>query len=128
MSYSSLRQDGFTAVELLITLLVASMFLFAGYQLYTQVMKDGAEANKSAIVSSEVTARVQKESRDRSGNCVAATPAPTTEAVTGVGNVQFTTTISCPNATELPTLKYIKVEATYGSNPARSVVHAVYAK
>lgn len=45
------RQEGFTAVELLITLIVASMFLFAGYQLYTQVTRDGNDANKLAKVS-----------------------------------------------------------------------------
>ena len=36
--------NGFTAVELLITLFVASIFLFTGYQLYAQVIRDGQEA------------------------------------------------------------------------------------
>lgn len=121
-------QHGFTAVELLITLLVASMFLFAGYQLYTQVMKDGAEANKAAIISSLVTAKVQNEARNRSGNCVSSPAAEVTEAVDDVGSVKYTTTVTCPNTSELPTLKYIKVEATYQSNPVRSVTHAIYAK
>lgn len=121
-------EDGFSAVELLITLLVASMFLFGGFQLYTQVSRDGAEANKSAILSSTVNARLQNEARNRSGNCSSVPANSVSESVSGVGTVSFTTTISCPNATELPALKYIKIDASYGSNPVRSVTHAIYAK
>ena len=33
--------DGFSAVELLITLFIGSIFLLAGYQLYSFVLRNG---------------------------------------------------------------------------------------
>lgn len=51
MSLKHAAQEGFTAVELLVTLVIASMFLFAGYQLYSQVTKDGNDANRLAKIS-----------------------------------------------------------------------------
>lgn len=124
-------QEGFTAIELLITLLIASMFILSGYQLYAQVNRDGADANRSANVSALVTAKVQSEARSvtGTGNCVQVGPTslgPVNEP--GVGNVTYVTNVTCPSPTELTTLKYIKVEATYGSNPVRKIFHGTYTK
>jgi prepilin-type N-terminal cleavage/methylation domain-containing protein len=116
-------QEGFTAVELLITLIIASMFIIAGFQLYTQVTRDGAEANKVAIVSNEVNKRLQSLMSDSSITCTS-TRAPETSTLTGVGSVTYTTTISCPNPS-VPTLKLLKVEASYNNN-AKKLQHAAY--
>lgn len=138
-----LMQEGFTAVELLITLFIAAIFLFSGYQLYTQVTYDGADAEKMAKVSNIVYEKAQKAGTTVSTNhplgCKTASetplppppalPAPVTEQVSGVGSVDFRTVISCPQGAEASAnLFLIKVTATYKNNKAeRKVQHALYA-
>lgn len=121
-------QSGFTAVELLVTLIIASMFLFAGYQLYTQVQRDGADANRAASVSGLIVNRLQVKSREISGNCVESLESSLTVTEAGIGPVTYKTTVKCPNSTLLPTLKLIKIEGVYQTNPDRSVTHATYAE
>ena len=128
-------QDGFTAVELLITLFIASIFLFSGYQLYTQVTRDGQEANQSSKLSGILYEKLQTASATVTSTypngCAAASEstASNSEQVTGIGSVTFTTTISCPQGTSTSTdLFLIKVKASYTSNgAAKEVEHAIYA-
>ena len=117
---------GFTAVELLITMLIASMFLFAGYQLYTQVMKDGAETNKTALVSNLASERMQKQVRLLSGPCASSGPTEVKITEAGIGEVTYTDTVSCPNMSATPNLKRVKIEASYGTNPVIKVAHATF--
>lgn len=99
------HQDGFTAVELLITLFIASVFLFAGYQLYTQVLKDAADADKTARISNIAYERMRKEAGVVSaafpGGCESASEDTTVETptVTGFSAVTLTVVVDCPYST-----------------------------
>jgi|SRR6476660_3797706 len=121
-------EAGFTAVELLITLIIASMFIYSGYQLYSQVNRDGTEARRTAIVSSVTTAKLQSAAKSYYGQaCAGVTPpSPVTEAISGVGNVIFTYSVACPNST-LPNLKLVKIDASYDSS-TKKVSHATYSR
>ena len=134
------NEQGFTAVELLITLIVASLFLFSGYQLYVQVTRDGADANKTAVLSNIVYERMTKLAKDTTGlaanqaGCSATSGSVQTlpaQNVDGVGSVVFKNTIRCPRATtpgNLTDLFYIEVEATYNDGgSSKQVRHATYA-
>lgn len=46
------KQQGFSAIELLITLFIGALFLFAGYQLYSYVTRSGFEASRQSVASS----------------------------------------------------------------------------
>lgn len=120
----SYYQAGFTAVELLITLLIASMFLFSGYQLYTQVNRDGSDANKAARVSSLVSEKVRATIASSTATCGASIPNET-KTETGVGSVTYVTSVTCPNP-DTPTMRLVKVTATY-DNPTKTLEHATYA-
>jgi|GEM_PF-247865 len=139
MSVNS-SQDGFTAVELLITLIVASLFLFSGYQLYIQVTRDGSDANKTAVLSNIVYERMTKLAKHTTGlaanqaGCSSTSGSVQTlpaENISGVGSVTFKNTVSCPRATtpgSLTDLFYIEVEASYTDAGAdKKVRHATYA-
>lgn len=117
-------QAGFTAVELLITMIIGAMFLFAGYQLYSQVTRDGTSANRTAILSNKVTEKMRKHAANQTLTCTS-TVAPETVTEPTIGSVTYTTTISCPNPS-LPTLRLIRVKATYDTN--KEVTHATYSK
>ncbi len=140
MTQQNVGQQGFTAIELLITLIVASLFLFSGYQLYVQVTRDGADANRTAVLSNVVYERMTKLAKDTTalaGNqagCAASSEFVTTlpaEPVTGVGSVVFKNTVDCPRSTtagNLTDLFYIEVEATYtDTGLTKKVKHATYA-
>ena len=119
------NDSGFTAVELLVTMIIGAMFLFAGYQLYSQVTRDGNSANKTAVLSAKVTEKMRTHASNQNLTC-SSTIAPQTVSEPGIGSVTYTTTISCPNSTNLPNLRLIKVKATYDGN--KEVNHATYSK
>lgn len=115
---SPMNDSGFTAVELLITLLIAAMFLFAGYQLYTQVTRDGNDANlvaKASNVSYEIM-------RDRAISVSASQPNGCTlsSASTNVqvrDRISYDSSVSCvrPASSSLDVF-YVTVRA-YKPNP-----------
>lgn len=129
------QQAGFSAIELLITLIIASMFLFAGYQLYSQVTRDGADANKAAIISNKVYEKLRAKALEPSiataTACSAAnettTPVSTNENVPGVGSVTYLTEVKCQNTAAALDVYRIKVTATYtDAGTTKSVEHATY--
>ena len=131
-------EDGFTAVELLVTLFIAAIFLFSGYQLYTQVTRDGSEANQSAKISAilyeKQQAAIATVTAAQPNGCVTELipPAPgstITEQVEGIGSVDFTTTIKCPQGTGTPAdLFLVKVSASYTTNGTnKNLEQAIYA-
>ena len=140
MNNTPTYQDGFTAVELIITLIIASMFLFAGYQLYTQVTRDGTDANKTAMLSNIVYEKLRKESAETSddfpsGCIVGQTPAGsektavvTTENVAGIGTVSYQLDVACVNSSAgvLDVFK-VKVKASYSdAGVTKEVEHATF--
>ena len=116
-------ESGFTAIELLITLLIASMFLFSGYQLYTQVNRDGTEANQNARVSNLVNEKLRATIVLPAAVCNYTASEQKTES--DIGRVTYATSVTCPNS-DVSTMRLVKITATYG-NPARTLEHATYA-
>ena len=137
MNHSGRLEQGFTAVELLITLIIASLFLFAGYQLYTQVTRDGSDANKTAMLSNLVYEKLNQEATATTSAAVAAagctsasvrddTAAPV--AVPGLGNVTYRTQVSCPNsASGTLDVFFVKVTGSYNDRGiTKEVQHAAF--
>lgn len=129
-------QQGFTAVELLITLFIASVFLFAGYQLYTQVIRDGKDADRTAKLSNIVYQKMREAAAQVTAaypsGCTAAadaTDSTSSETVPGIGSVSFAKTISCPYGTASPVdIFLVKITATYTADGTqKKVEHATYA-
>lgn len=126
-----MQQDGFSAVELLITLFVASIFLIGANQLSIQVTKDAADTDKNAKVSNVVYAKLRKLRFDTTQDvgCNATTvPSQQTESVSisGIsGSVSLTTDYSCPY-TDVGVYKII-VTASYSDNGVTRIIrHATY--
>lgn len=109
-------QSGFSAVELLITLFIAFMFIMMGYQLYGAVIKDGGESRARAQASNDAYVWLrQYQSAAETMTCPVSpsTPSP-----------GITVTITCPQSA-LPSLKLVTVKAVRG-NPPQEVTHAIY--
>ncbi|MEI6850833.1 MAG: hypothetical protein WCK26_02610 [Candidatus Saccharibacteria bacterium] len=125
-----IKQSGFSAVELLITLFIAAAFLISGFQLYAVVIKDGGEARMQSRAGNLTDQYISEYSPLATNPCTTSPvglPAPNeTVTVEGLSNVKRTITFSCPYATNISISK-ISVTVTYGS-PLQTVNNSTYVK
>lgn len=126
-------QQGFSAVELLITLFIGSMFLISGYLIWGYTQRSSDEGYQDAIASNITYAYLRRYTASACGTALPTDAVPTPAAdiptISDLLNPRITITISCP--TELSSLGLAKVTSTltYGSgDTARSITHAVYTK
>lgn len=118
-----MRKDGFTAVELLITLFIGSVFLLAGYQLWAYSVKSAYDTDRMTKASN-VAYDYLRRYTPASGACSAATPVNGTAiTVTGLSNVTVTVQVTCPY-TALPNVSKVVSTVQY-DNPAKAVSHAI---
>ena len=143
MKYNYTSEAGLSAVELLITLFIAAMFLMAGYLLWGFTVQGSAEASQSSIASN-IAYDYAKQYRVTTG-CKNATTTPSAPAVTtpvvtpalvtnvtptnsaGIPNPKVTVTATCTQALYDLKMVLITSTVTYGNNPVKTVSHAVYA-
>lgn len=122
---TSRTQQGFTAVELLITLFVAAAFLVAGYQLFNIVIKDGGDTRAESRASNIAYDYLRRYSNTATNPCTVLSPLTNqTISVTDLSNVKVSVAITCPQADAL-SLSMIEAIITYG-NPANTVRYATY--
>lgn len=119
-------QSGLTTVELLVTLFIAAIFLVAGYQLYTIVVKDSGETRAQANASNVAYDYLQRYKSTATNPCVVQTPMsdqPIT--VLNLSNVTVTVAITCPYSS---TNSISKITTTVKYNvPQQVVTNATYA-
>lgn len=125
-------QSGFSAIELLITIFVATAFLAAGYQLYTAVLRNGTDTRNQTTASNIAYDYVRRYSPQATSPCTIFTPNPApTIPSTPAGGIalpspSITASITCPYGTTSDT-SLVTVTVTYGfTNPQKQVQHAVY--
>jgi Tfp pilus assembly protein PilV len=118
--------NGFSAIELLITLFIASAFLISGYQLYAVVIKDSGNARMLARAAN-ISEDYLNQYKSRATNpCIVVQPLPTNYDITvdGLPNATVTVTITCPYAATA-TVSKISVTIKYGNDsPQKEVVNA----
>ena len=131
MTHTS-SQQGFSAVELLITLFVAVAFIATGYQLYSTIVKDGGEARFRARASNlgyETLRQASNTTPACTGSDIVTTPAAPSNS--GLDTPVITQTISAPQGCNSGTWqdRVMKVQVTvvYGPQTNRQEAsHAVY--
>lgn len=123
---ASHTQNGFTAAELLITLIIAAVFVIGGYQLYTIVINDGAEAQYQAIASNEAYNQLRQWSEAPSrGPCSASGQQSFTKDVNGLPSpVRFDISSDCPYGGN--GVARITAKVQYSYNGTQEVSHAIY--
>lgn len=94
---SRLGDSGFSAIELLITLFIAVMFLVSGYQLYATVIKDSDEIRMSTSANNVANDYLQRYKPSSTNPC---TPqeimTDSSITVTGLTDVTVSVSIECP--------------------------------
>ena len=109
------KQQGFSTVELLISLFIAAAFIGTGFQLFSVVTKDSNKARLRAAAASIVDTTIQ-ERMGNAGSPCAPPLAPTTIDIPTAELPQGTATItySCPYGDSSKTTR-INVAVKYGS-------------
>lgn len=120
------KQQGFSAVELLITLFVGAAFVATGYQVFSVIIQNSGDARARAKASSIAYDTLRKYSPQATSPCttVTPTPTPTIPANSGLSHAAISVSISCPYGTQSPTSK-VQVTLTYG-DVQQEIVHATY--
>ena len=128
MITSPSHQSGFSAIELLIALFIAVIFLTAGHQLYNAIVQDSGEIRQRARANNVAYNILRKYSDGAPGACGNETVVddqPVTPTPEGLVNVRHTVTYSCPQ-TNLPSVTRVQVAVSYGED-SKEVIHAIYA-
>lgn len=108
-------QNGFTAVEVLITLFVAAIFLIAGYQLFNVVIRDGGDARAESRAGNIAYTYMRKYSNAATNPCTPQTPVSNTavtENTDGLTNAKVSIVITCPQS-DAPTVSKVEAIITY---------------
>lgn len=125
MSHSRSREQGFTAIELLIALFIAAAFIFSGYQLYSVVLKDGNDARLRSRASNVAYGNLQKYAPNITTPCTVISPITPT-APTDLPSASVSVTFSCPYGTSSTTSR-IQAVVSYGTtSPQQTVTEAMY--
>ncbi|MGV9001532.1 MAG: LamG-like jellyroll fold domain-containing protein [Candidatus Saccharimonadaceae bacterium] len=118
-------QEGFTAVELLITLFVAAAFLVAGYQLFNVVINDGGDTRAESRASNVAYDYLRRYSNSATNPCSNQSPVSNQAiSVTDLSDVKVTVAITCPQS-DAPSLSQVESIINYG-NPSVMVRYATY--
>ena len=124
---------GFSAIELLVTLFVASALVLAFYQLFIVIEEGNANAKNSAIASDLASSNLSKYPAIPAGRTCSNTTSyeliNTTEAkkMGLTGSVTEKVTISFPYGCTNEDVAKIESSVTYGPNSARkTAVQATY--
>ncbi len=127
------HQQGLSAIELLVALLVASVFLISGYQLYTYIFQNGTQSAQMAEASNIAYVEMRKKAASigSGSTCVDTSASPTVLSGyngSALRSATITTIVTCPYSTSpLNTISKITSTATYNdAQGAQSVSHTIY--
>lgn len=107
-------KQGFSAIELLITLFIAAAFLVTGYQLYNITLKDGGKVRSSTTAYNLANNYVEMNKYVATNPCTVLTPLNNSSVVVpNMSEVKVTVNITCPYGTA-SSISKILVTVSYG--------------
>lgn len=121
-----IREDGFTAIELLITLIIGTMLLFSAYQLYAVVLQESKDTTQKANASSYAYELLRENSYLATNPCSTVTLSniaiPSTSGLPSSASASVQ--LNCVASNPTPNLSQIQSTVTYATG--KSVTHATY--
>lgn len=119
------NHKAFSVVELLITLVIATIFLTASYQLYSTVLTDSGDTRKESAASNAAYDYLRRYSVTNVTNpCTSYSTTLTGVSVSEVGNTNISVSVTCPYAS-LTDVSKISVSVSY-NNPTNTVTYATF--
>lgn len=122
------KNAGFTIIELLVTLFVAAIFLIAGYQIYTTVIRTDGQTKAQVVAQNTAQDYLNRYRALVPSPCVASQPLNNqTVTVSGLASATISVTVSCPKSSSISTLSKIDVVLQYGSqSPQQRVAYSAW--
>lgn len=123
---------GFSAVELLVSLIVAALFLFAGFSLYNSIMKYSVESRNRAKADLIAVEYLRRYESTVPATCAASTPlalqaVPASDNTGGLNTPRISVAFTCPNSTQ-PWITEVTARVEYLENSvAKAIEQEVYA-
>ena len=111
------KQSGFTAVEVLITLFVAVLFIGGAYQVYGIVLNNTTESREMALASNYTYRALRQYADQAVNNCSASSSINANSLLpypSLLSNPKLRVSISCPYGTST-TLKQITASLEYNN-------------
>ena len=118
-----MKNRGFTAVELLVTIIIGVMMVLAGYQLYAAAQKSASEASLKARASNITYDSMREYSSKVTRPCSAQTFSPTAPADSGLTDPVISVRITCPYSATTPEISLVTATLTYEGT--ETVTHAM---
>lgn len=125
MKTPHIKEAGFSAVELLITLFIAAAFLATAYQLYTIIIEDGGNVRTQAKASNIAYDFLRRYTPNATNPCTQSTLNPAIASGSLPSPSSATVNITCPGTLGTNTVSKVQVTILYGS-PAKQVIHAIF--
>lgn len=121
-------EHGFTAVELLVAMLVGVLLLGSAYQLYGAILQDSGEVHQRAVANTFAYAKLRQAQKNPSiVKPFCSTYATTSSVPTSVGispRATYSIDVTCPYGTNTA-LSRIAVTVDYFTPNAGKVVRAI---
>lgn len=136
---SSYPEDGFSAVELLITLTIGALFVISFYQMYLVIVQVNSTARQHSVASDIAYSNLRKYTTRPAFTCNSTTDL--TVNANAPGQVLSTVTTQSPGRLAGPLVETVRIYAPRGcdaafpvkiestaeyGNPAKRVVHSTY--
>ena len=114
MMYTRPTEQGFSAVELLITLFVAVAFLVAGYQLFDVVIRNGGDVRAESRAANVAYSNLRQYSETAANPCTPSTPLSSSPiTVDGLVDVTISIFITCPQQ-DAASISKVEAVLSYG--------------
>ena len=120
-------RQGFTAVELLIALVVAIVLLGSAYQLYITVLTDSSAAQRRSQASNVAYSLLRGNQSYATNPCTTYSSAPAIPSYANLTNATAALTISCPFGTS-SSVSLVSVTVTYYDSMQQQVTRALNIK
>ena len=125
MNRSTNKDSGFSAIELLISIVVAVVLLGGGYQLYTTAMRSSASAKTRFMANNIANEFLRKYESRVNKPCVAITEnPPITPDMVQLPGATVQAQITCPNS-NTPDINKITIDVGYNDIGAQNVQRSI---
>lgn len=115
-------QAGFTAVEVLVTLVIAALLVGGAYQAYNIVVRNTEQATQRSTASNLAYQTMRSEAAKLSTSCSTKTVNHSIATAVLLPTPSMQTVVTCPYGSGANKLKLVSTTLTYGS---AEVKHAI---
>ena len=117
-------EKGFTAVELLVSIIVGALLLGSAYQLYTTVLRDSGSAQRRAAASNAAYDLARQYQQRTTKPCTTLSETPSVPSTVNLPGSTASAVVSCPyGATSSVSL--VTVTITYKNPESQQVTRAI---